>query len=86
MSKTTGWGLDPIYGVATLCIVKRIDETWECLRDPVPLKRTFVVRNNPSVLYYILWMNLARAAPLKSSRNRPTTREFLFIARLAEMD
>jgi hypothetical protein len=40
----------------------------------------------PSAFYYILWTNMARAAPLKSSRNRPTTRELLFIARLAEMD
>jgi len=25
-SQTTGWGTDPIYRVATLCIVKHIDE------------------------------------------------------------
>ena len=25
-SQTTGWGTDPNYRVATLCIVKRIDE------------------------------------------------------------
>ncbi|CAB5214483.1 hypothetical protein UFOVP190_135 [uncultured Caudovirales phage] len=41
-SQTTGWGYNPICRVATPCIVKRIDETWEPPR-PVPLTGTFFV-------------------------------------------